>query len=217
MLEKITALLHLSFKYDFGDIRKDILEQLSRLYPTHLDQFDDVEDESFTMFDGERWMCHVPLLKAAVKAGIDNHFPSLYYACSEFEISEILNFFSDSPTTCPTLHRLLEGREKLGRAIQGLMTTFIEETERCVFQLKSEGHGVSLDGDSLADIFDTYHLKGLSAEVLWTQFPDRACVDCKSAIGTRFEGKRREIWDMIPKYFGFHKSWDEIRTELRSQ
>ncbi|KLO08207.1 hypothetical protein SCHPADRAFT_835636, partial [Schizopora paradoxa] len=38
-LDMFIALIRLSFKYDFVDIRKDVLGHLSRLYPIPLDEF----------------------------------------------------------------------------------------------------------------------------------------------------------------------------------
>ncbi|KLO20218.1 hypothetical protein SCHPADRAFT_35694 [Schizopora paradoxa] len=217
-LEKFTALLRLSCKYDFSVIRKDVLGHLSRLYPTYLEDYDNAAKAYLEIFGNPRSICHLPLLKAAAEAGIDDHFPSLYYASSGSRVIPILNIFLKSPSHYPTMHRLIDGQQSLGKAIQDLMGAFIMLTERCICVHMNQYHPDIFDGEEIPEVFCTHNLVGLSSESLFSKkFPLRACNLCKESFSRRIEEEREAIWEAIPSFYRFNKTWDEIRAELPTQ
>ncbi len=65
---KITALLLLSTKYDFKDIRMDVMNHLLRHYPPSLSEFVAVDDDGARSFKGHRWTHHFRLLEVALVA-----------------------------------------------------------------------------------------------------------------------------------------------------
>ncbi len=71
------------------------------------------------LFGVTRWTCHFHLLKAAFKADVDVLLPTLYYACADFPVKEILSKPNFLEVECS--NTLLVGKAALEYAINELV------------------------------------------------------------------------------------------------
>ncbi|KLO10998.1 hypothetical protein SCHPADRAFT_877470 [Schizopora paradoxa] len=211
--DKIAALLLLSTKYKFKDIRRDVIEHLLRLYPTTLAKFDTVHDEDILFYRMPRWGCHFKLLKIARMAGADALLPALYYSCADFDAATILQNVGKSLDDS-SLKTLLEGRELLAKEIRGIMWIYLAMSESCIL------HHFIPDGFTSSDlqfenphpssVFDTTDLQDVSGRKLGDRWPNRICQTCKPALREQVDKERERIWESLPSYFGL-PGWDALR------
>jgi len=161
---------------------------------------------------------HLPLLKAAVTTGVDDLFPSLYYACTAHHtLPQILDAFAETPSGifAPALRRLIEGREALGKAIHIVMGVYVEDTEHCLLRHKADDSGLSLSGVFVAQAFATHNLRAIAGRMLSMDWDlgDRICDVCIEPLEQHVDTERRKVWEEVPAFFGLEK-WDRVRYRV---
>lgn len=216
-LGKITALLLLSTKYDFGSIRRDVIGHLLKHYPTTLSEFDAVDDDDATAFHDCRYSHHFELLKVALAAEADILLPGLFYACSDFTVSAILNVLGEMLDK-QNIRKLLEGRDRLGIAMKRVQWVYLSESEHCVKLHGPSLNSVHPDRFRLKDpdpssVFDEHALKDISGKILSSLWPNRFCQACKGRAEQRIEEEREKVWQELPTYFAL-STWDVLRKTL---
>ncbi|KLO07742.1 hypothetical protein SCHPADRAFT_859814 [Schizopora paradoxa] len=220
-LDTVVSLLKLSTKYDFKQIRKDVVFHISRYYPMDLKECDEIEENS-TIFGLPRARCHDVLLDAAFVAEVDVLLPILYYACADYQIGSILNAMDEESINRKCLRTLLEGREKLEGMIVQLVAT-IPEIALAGSALTSTVC-TSSDGinclrvqrfTGLKTLTGTASLQRIIGINVCRYLPPATCISCRAAVESLVEKKREEIWDAVPSYFGFPDGgWDALKTKL---
>lgn len=212
-LEKITALLVLSTKYDFHHIRTDIIVQISKHYPMSLNEYHDLDDDDFKIFGTDRGSCHFPLLGACLKADVDVLLPLLYYACSDYPMDSILVGAKNESIDPPYLITLVRGRDLLKDQMNKLVAKLPEDlrgghivcpgTKSCRKVAHFTGMEKFCNGADLGDI---------RGEQI-ARFVHHACSDCLGQLTKMIDNKRQQIWDEIPSYFG-SPGWDHVKENL---
>lgn len=215
--EKIAALLLLSTKYKFKDIRRDVIEHLLRLYPTTLAKFDTVHDEDILFYRMPRWGCHFKLLKIARMAGADILLPGLYYSCADFDSASILENVGDALDDS-SLRLLMEGREMLSKEIRGIMWIYVAMSESCILHHLIHDEisytALQLENPHPSTVFDTTDLQDVSGRKLADKWPNRICQTCRPVLRERVDRERERIWESVPSYFGL-PGWDALRRGLK--
>jgi len=209
-IEKITALLLLGTKYDFKDIRMDVMNHLLRHYPPSLSEFVAVNDDSAWSFQNVRCCHHFELLKVALAAEADSLLPGLYYACSDYPIHSIFNNLGKDLDAL-SLRTLLEGRELLAKAARSVQWIYITESERCVkfhrVVPQADFNRFRFEEPNPSEIFDTTNLKKIAGQKLSAHWPDRLCQACRPETECLVDEEREEVWGELPSYFGL-PSWN---------
>ncbi|KLO16701.1 hypothetical protein SCHPADRAFT_937727 [Schizopora paradoxa] len=221
-LESVIALLLLSTKYDFKDIRTNVILQISRQYPTALKDFDLVDDDKTLLFGELREDCRFALLGAAYRANAHVLLPTLYFACSKTSIQHIIEESTRRGVPAECLYALLEGRERL-------LLNFYKQaasTERIVESAMTHLTCIGGDNGSLSCLRDlllsgvdfgqmstdvNLHFARRSPELFG--FFNQACETCKTFMEGRVTWKRNDVWDKLPSNFGC-LNWDVIQEQL---
>ncbi|KLO06119.1 hypothetical protein SCHPADRAFT_699769 [Schizopora paradoxa] len=212
-LDVVTALLDLSTKYDFKELRKDAVFQISQQYPMVLEEFDDVNDAETPMFGHQRSECDIPLLKAAFKAGIDALLPILFLSGACRDISSILRMSGSMDSEC--LNILLEGREPLVVRINMLLMDLPDNVQEVLggtnCQDVKKCKKAAYEKLSYLAHSYIYHIQGY---IVVDCHLRRICQYCRPAAIKYINKKREEIWEDIPSLFGY-PGWDDARTKLK--
>jgi len=211
-LEVITALLLLSTKYDFKDIRSDVIKHILRHYPTTFHEYEAVGDDlSKHMFGKTRPRCHTPLLKAALVANVEILQPPLYYAvCSTFILDYFFGDF-DGPLDPRCLKLLVCGKESMSKAMHSIISVYLQESERCIHLHHGDGNVGSFKLTGLRIFLDSSKLSLISWKRLEEQWPHRVCAECKGNLETKIEEMRAQIWDILPSFFRL-PDWNTLRA-----
>ncbi|KLO08405.1 hypothetical protein SCHPADRAFT_944497 [Schizopora paradoxa] len=197
-LETIIALLVLSSKYDFKQIRRDVILHISRKYPMTLPEYDAIDDSDFEMFGEDWYNCHFPLLKALFKADVDALLPILYYACCGFLLGRIFEQADILGTEC--LHTLIRGRGELTNETSALIANLPDAlrdvTSKCSPKCQNTAFVTGLS--DFASCSDLKHCEGYD---LVESCVKEACSRCTKSLADRINAKREEIWNEVPSYF----------------
>ncbi|KLO19249.1 hypothetical protein SCHPADRAFT_83283 [Schizopora paradoxa] len=209
-LEVVIALLDLSTKYDFKNIRTDVIIQIAKHYPTHLRSYDDANVHDLApLFGTIRSSCHYPLLQCLWKAKVDALLPVLYYACSDSPIDFILLQTNTLDTEC--LQTLIKGSVKLRAAVTQLLADL---TGRDLLDGPcSYGCEVHFRICNLGEFVNSSNLAEIDGGSIVEACADRACELCSHKVKDVVDNRRKEIWNNIPSYFGF-PGWNQLREEL---
>ncbi|KLO07226.1 hypothetical protein SCHPADRAFT_1001839 [Schizopora paradoxa] len=219
-VDKVCALLKLSSKYNFQGILVDVIEHLSRIFPTRLEEYEGIFEGHPFRYDFEG-NCHASnhLLASAIQAGVDDLFPALYYACANEPFSVLRRIVSDTPAGWAALERLVEGQYKLKDAGPRIMSTFVELTERCVYDhnlgFRPFVEKQSWHSDYCYQFF-TIDLGELTGSTITQSLHERVCADCLDGIKETIEQERVRIWKELPQYFGLG-NWGSVRAKLRAR
>ncbi|KLO16685.1 hypothetical protein SCHPADRAFT_937713 [Schizopora paradoxa] len=213
-LETVVALLVLSTKYDFKNIRNDVIFQISRHYPMTFRDYLSKDIGHLPLFGRTREDCHFYLLNAAFRADIDVLLPTLYLACSDASIKSLLGTYAIMPSEC--VNRLLMGRESLVEQQDRLVADLPERLREAIGKnacrkgcscLKKAFYG------SLSELINA-NFGGLDGAFIATFHLNGVCSDCSPFVVNEINTKRQEIWKNIPEYFGC-RSWDALQKKLK--
>ncbi|KLO08403.1 hypothetical protein SCHPADRAFT_931822 [Schizopora paradoxa] len=217
-LEKITALLVLSTKYDFRRIRSDVILQISRKYPISLKGYLGIDDDWAEMFGTRRMDCHYPLLNAVLKADVECLLPLLYYACSDYLMQGVLQNSRRLSMDPQSIIVLISGRDALKDRINSIVKGLPDEVRESAAQSCSSptpkpcrkvAYFTGLD--ATCNTSDLGELNGKS--IASAAFLKRACENCATHIAKFVDKKREEIWNELPSLFGL-RCWKDLKEEL---
>lgn len=212
-LDVVTALLVLSTKYDFKDLRKDVVFQISQYYPMTFEDFDGVNNYGDSIFGHQRYECALPLLKAAFKTGIDALLPILFLSGACQGISSILRMPGSMDPDC--LNILLEGRELLNIRINAILIDLPAEAQEILGgpQCRDFERCRVARFDDLSHIAQSFFYQIQGGAVVDSHLR-RVCRDCRFSVLESIEDKREALWEDIPSFFGYTR-WDNARMKLR--
>ncbi|KLO07743.1 hypothetical protein SCHPADRAFT_1001449 [Schizopora paradoxa] len=218
-IEVITALLTLSTKYDFKDIRKDLVVQLSRLYPTTLKEYDAISEAPDSMAFGEYDDARSAiLLKAAFSANIEFLLPVLFLAGSDIATDAIF----DLDLTPDCARTLIRGRMLLDIELSKLISDLPEdlfkiqelkgkrEIECCLMKKPCLSTARFIH---LSKLINTIFVR-TNGKLLVEDHLSEVCGGCKSAVEKWIDDKRERIWDDIPASFELSE-WSVLRNNLQ--
>lgn len=183
--------MRISFKYDFHGLRADVLEHISRIYPSTLDAFEAISDNHSLRSCSRA----ATMLNFVIEARVDDLFPALYYACARLRLPQIRERLPDTRAVWATLYRIHDGQEKLNGDVRLIMSIFMEVSEKCVvlhLSKDSPYHRVAWDRD-FATVFGTRNLQSLSGEMLLRSFPNRTCDSCRTTIAQNINIERKKV------------------------
>jgi len=213
-LEVVIALLLLSTKYDFQDIRNDVIIQISKHYPMSLRDYDSIGDFTSLLFGVEQWDCHFPLLMAAFTADVDVLLPTLYMACSDYSIEGIFNQAELMPTEC--LRTLLKGREILEKKTNIFISELPNDLKEGAWMGDCSRNQLCLKNarySRLSGLISTIFGDTRGSKVVAGYLND-ICADCSSSVAHAIENKREEMWASVPSCYGF-PGWDVLQRKLK--
>ncbi len=213
-VEVVTALLVLSTKYDFKDIRKDVTIQISKHFPMTLQDFDPVNDDNLPLFGGKREDCLFPLLLAAFTAGVDVLLPTLYFTCSYNSMRRIWDQSRSMPPEC--LFTLLEGRDSSEFKLNQLISDLPEclwETDTSIGCEREEPCVPSAHYKNLGDLIGQSFDYTIGFKVVENHLSS-ICASCGSFVAKGIDIKREEVWADIPSCFGFPR-WDVLQAKMK--
>ncbi len=212
-LDTVIALLLLSTRYDFRDIRKDVVIQLSKQYPLDLQAFDSVDDFFSPLFGWTRWCCHFPLLVAAVKADVDVLLPTLYFPCSELSIDEILDEADSMTQEC--IHTLIKGRIYSDNGLNALVAGLPDDVMEVVGSGECSRNEPCLRNARYKSLSELANPKfsTIQGSRVVAQHLSPVCANCSSSVTKAIDNKRAQIWANVPSYFGF-PGWDALQARL---
>lgn len=174
--------------------------------------YEAIDDDKSPMFGETREDCHFPLLKAVFAAKVDALLPILYYACADYAIDSVIDWWDMLDPAC--LKALFKGKEMISYAIGALIS-----------KLPDEFHDGGIACPNKPPCPESARISGLANFLLLTDLKDfegnkvaktclrRACAGCTQVLADRINAKRQKIWDDIPSYFDF-VDWDEQRRKL---
>ncbi|KLO16670.1 hypothetical protein SCHPADRAFT_869451 [Schizopora paradoxa] len=225
-LATIIALLQLSTKYDFKDIRGDVVFQISKHYPMDFSDYLTTKDsdEESSLFGKQRWECHIPLLAAAFTAQADVLLPTLYFVASGHSMEDILDP-SNMDTLPPDCSRtLLLGREKLRRSLTTLaafLPTYLAKgVKNNVCRERKPCLDIAIYSRS-ADFVDACFYRSGGRAIFRSNVVGlgkgntgpRVCDVCCKYVGIEVDKCRKVIWKHVPSYFEL-KEWGALKEEL---
>ncbi|KLO16690.1 hypothetical protein SCHPADRAFT_937718 [Schizopora paradoxa] len=216
-LDVVVALLLLSAKYDFKGVWANVVVQISRQYPTHLQDYDAVDNDDNPLFDVRRNGCPFTLLCAAFKANADVLLPILYFACSDFGMKSVIFETRENDTPSDCVNTLLEGREELDRALN----KFIWGLPELLRAALRGGRNQCNANPPCVEAFPYSYLSDLiSSDFNRTRgsfvadaYLGPGCPNCKLLVKNAVETAREEYWEKVPSHFGCPE-WHVIERQL---
>lgn len=211
----VVALLSLSSKYDVPSVRKDVVKQLSRNYPTELAHYESLFDIQ-GLFFGRPWTeCHFPLLKACTITHTDLQRipPTLFYSCCASSFDTIIA--SEAPSLdFPTLQTLLLGERRLSDIIRSTLANALRSLSPPEGCPSGCGHCNTAQRSpwtsEMAGLFSTSQLSDLSARHVSYAFFERRCDRCIAQLGEALKQIKEIVRKKLPEFFGF-ESWDAVK------
>ncbi|KLO06116.1 hypothetical protein SCHPADRAFT_1002517 [Schizopora paradoxa] len=212
-LDVVVAILVLSVKYDFEDLMRDVVRQISGQFPMSLQSMDLVVGKDENIFGVDQLVCGLRLLEAAFQSGVEALLPILFFFCSNALIEDIFQLSDTMSPGC--LHTLIKGRDRLIFKVNELVSDLPEllkfdmEESECLRQRRcpSEARYKCLSGLSKPFFFC------VEGEDVVKDHLIHACANCRSSVVKSIEERREEIWAKIPSYFGY-PGWEEMQAKL---
>lgn len=211
-LEKVIALLSLSAEYDVATVRKDVLKQLSRTYPTILEEYESSVARNSSLFGRPRSECHFPLLRGVItpQSDVQIILPALFYSCTTIPFRKIIQ--DEAPhLPSPVLQTLLLGERNLNFNTHTLLNCVIVITslstgcpfkESAVLCNTARTSTLWRKVDALFETSDLLAVEG--ADVVDAVF-ERRCAWCRQRITDVVGRIKSRAWDMIPECFDFKR------------
>lgn len=220
-LEKIIALFSLSAKYDVPTVRKDVLKQLARIYPTTLAEYEAMSNRTAELFGRSRHKCHFPLLRACITSQEDIQIilPALFYACSNaMPINEIIK--EEAPSLAlPVLQTVLLGERALADNMRRYLSWTLDDASPppagCPHSASNDVCTTARrhpETQAIIDLFSTTELSEIVGEDVVDAFFVRRCDLCREHIVRNLNNIRNHVWEQVPEYFGL-TSWEEVGRE----
>ncbi|KLO07739.1 hypothetical protein SCHPADRAFT_1001445 [Schizopora paradoxa] len=213
-LEVVVALLRLGTKYDFKGLRRDVILQILKYYPMSLCEFETAVDDHYALFGTTRRACNFPLFAEALATNTAVLLPSLFFACSDYEIPDI---FEDAKClTRDLISKLLVRRERIVLAKAQLVSTDLPECLRekpCNSSCRKEEFCLKNAFYSGSRASCTQSLLQMSGRWMVKKYLRGACESCESVVMKFVDSRRQKVWDDIPCY-SLLPSWEELRREL---
>ncbi|KLO16681.1 hypothetical protein SCHPADRAFT_994961 [Schizopora paradoxa] len=216
-LDTVVALLLLSSKYDFKDIRTNTILQISRQFPIHLYDYDAVDDGNKPIFGVFRRNCPFDLLNAALKADADVLLPTLYFACANYAMGLLLEESHAVSMRQDCVENLLRGREELDKAVT-LFVMSIPERVRAGIQSNECTLTTScLEQYRYVDLTDLIEvgvdLGDMRGDYVVDTYLPLACPKCRLYVENEIQKRREEIWSKVPSFFECLE-WTVIQDHL---
>ncbi len=194
----------MSTKYDFKDIRNDVVIQISKQYPLALQDYESVDDdETLPLFGRKREECNIPLLAAAFTADVDILLPTLYLACSDFIAGEIFDHEHLVAPDC--LRDLIIGRECLDVRLNTLMSNLPDDLLEISLTIPAECSGNvpclrNARYTNLSGLINQDFNRTKGSHVVMNHLSS-VCAACGSFMAQRIDNKRGHIWAEGPVIF----------------
>ncbi|KLO05520.1 hypothetical protein SCHPADRAFT_1002869 [Schizopora paradoxa] len=202
------GLFKLSNKYQFISVEDALENELKVAFPQNRSAFGQAESTEIrhALLTNDNLL---PLLPMVQDAGLAEHFPSLFYCCSQYSIPVILAECLDPNLT----ELLLSGREEIKRSIhrhlsekaefyhRGMVCCKLQSTCRpaaffaevntmCQFQKET----VSSNG---GDFFTMKYFDKMEVKVT-------LCDECKKSVMVLMSRMRDDVWASLPEIFELH-------------
>ncbi|KLO09648.1 hypothetical protein SCHPADRAFT_943465 [Schizopora paradoxa] len=197
-------------KYDVVTVRKDIIGQLSRNFPSSLDSFESISTRNSTLFGIPREESFFPILRACVsspQADIEPILPVLFFACSTFPIAHIVKELPITPT--PAMEVLLIGKRMLDNTIVLSLFNTLDGTSPhsgCPYNSSTEVCDTARHTPmtrKMKMLIASPMLENLKGDDVVKSFFEKRCKECREEISAKLETGRVKIWNKVPKIFGF--------------
>ncbi|KLO16702.1 hypothetical protein SCHPADRAFT_869471 [Schizopora paradoxa] len=203
-LGTIVALLTLGTKYGFEEIRANVITQISRQFPNSLSEYDSKDfDWYYDIFGDDHFDSRFELLRVAYKTDAQALLPTLYFACSTYEVQYIVevlrhNFSSGCTET------LVTGREKLIQAINDLSWDIPEYVRAGIENSKCSAESHCLEkyrNVRLSTLGCEVDLRCTKGSKVVDEELASICSRCRSFVERAIEKKRKIVWKKIPSFF----------------
>lgn len=203
----------LSTKYDFKDLRKDVIIQIADQYPMSLQDIDQVTEDDVPIFQRGRQSCDLPLLGAAFTASVDALLPILFFSGTHQDASAIIKQADVMNREC--LHTLIDGKERLDNKVHQLISDLPEYLRRRIgisdcLDVKTCVRKARYSG--LSELINSFFFQTRGSDVV-TGYLTHVCEHCASSVAKSIDKRREEIWEEIPSYFGY-PGWDVMQAKL---
>ncbi|KLO06114.1 hypothetical protein SCHPADRAFT_946356 [Schizopora paradoxa] len=213
-LNVVIALLDLSVKYEFKDLMKDVVKQISRQFPMSLRDMDRIiceEEPLFQRIDQEK--AGLLLLQAAYKTGIDALLPILFFFCSNMHVDKI--FQTAQSMDLESLRILIKGRDELIFASCKLVSNLPQDLKADIKNSECLKDGLCVNESRYLHLDELntpyfHYTQGKETVKFYLSF---ACKNCASSVAKSIEKRRGDIWAKIPSYFGY-PGWEEANAKL---
>ncbi|KLO07210.1 hypothetical protein SCHPADRAFT_945459 [Schizopora paradoxa] len=213
-LPALSALLSISSKYDFHDIREDVLEFLTSLFPSKLEDYETSRIHKQAPPNDQLFQ----LLAVAHRCDATLILPVLYYLCARSPLETSFEFFPTLPMEC--MKGVLIGREWLRDisyrisklALQSKMTGG-ENLKICSSSPCLEAFRAQLNESPFKFVFDLPErgiLDGLDLA------HSAICDTCASEYIDLVGRSKRGAWEILPKKL-VGKSWEEMSRDDGSE
>ncbi|KLO06117.1 hypothetical protein SCHPADRAFT_883109 [Schizopora paradoxa] len=211
-LDVVTALLVLSTKYDFRELRKEVVMQISQQYPMSLKDFDYIDRYEAPLFGRPQSECDITLLKGAYNAGVDALLPILFLHCASQSMVSILCEVNSMNPECLCI--LLKGREKLGTRVDQFLMDLPERLQETSKVCKSSNADICKKGHYIElSLLARSYYRHTQFDLLY-DFLHSECKSCATSVEKQVNKNRKEIWEEIPSYFGY-PGWDDAKAKLK--
>ncbi|KLO07748.1 hypothetical protein SCHPADRAFT_945039 [Schizopora paradoxa] len=215
----LRAVFEPNTKYDFNTVRKNVILHISRNYPKTLREYDALYGYNSPMFGKRRTECHFPLLAAAVTAEVDVLLPSLFLACSELDINEIIR--QSQSITLETLRILIDGRERLAYVKVEIVDTLSQQLRTMDANGECQNEVPCLQDACFIDIQDFVisSLGDIVGEQVVRYYLSPVCKGCGSFMARMVDEERKGKWDDMPSHFDSEfafTDWKELKAKLKA-
>ncbi len=157
-----------------------------------------------------------PLLVAAFTVEVDVLLPTLYFACSECSIDEILDEAGSMTRGC--MNTLIRGRIYMDNEIHALIVELPDDLLEVVGsgECSCSRNEPCLRNARFADLSELVGQKfsAIHGSRVVARHLSPICTNCSSFVTKAIDKRREEIWDDIPSHFGFF-SWDALEARLK--
>ncbi|KLO05408.1 hypothetical protein SCHPADRAFT_946941 [Schizopora paradoxa] len=207
-LSEVTSLLSISSKYDFQDVRSDVVHHLQSLLPSTLEKYQASRIHEGVLVPRQLF----DLLLAAVRCDVPLIIPALSYLCARIPLPRTVSLLHELPNEC--MERFLLGRDWLCGVSQIILkrSLRVTKTRRCGSSRCLEGFRALVEekfpnnGPRFIFIFDVPErgiLEGIRLE-------DREiCGECAEKYTKMLKSSKNRVWNSLSKAFSL-KTWKEL-------
>lgn len=210
-LSILTSLIVMSAKYDFDDIRSEIVKHLKRYFTDNIADFD--KEKETNLFLNPPSYYPIELLSVARSLDTPIILPSLFYLCAIQPLPTILT--SSNILTWDDYEILINGREQMLKFMYEVGTaTILNQTKKCTFAACLQKKVRLLVEHTQNSVHEppSFPLNTLPRGmfgVLEGEHED-LCLSCANRYKAAHQNVRKEFWKFMPLIFKCGQ-WDVLR------